>query len=422
MRIDSITLYNFRCYDEITLNFLPGTNLLIGPNGAGKTTLLEGLSIALGSLFLGIRGYGSRNIRPDDIRIIGHVYSGDISFERQFPVRVLATGEVFGQTMSWERILSGPHNRTSSKEAGEIKSLTQKIDSWIREGAKDVVLPLVAYYGNGRLWQEPRDTGDELDKEAQDRLSRFMGYYLAIDPRCSPRELMKWLKRQEWIAFKEKKEPKLLNVVKQSIISCIEGATKIDFDPQREELVLSFGNGKTLPFSTLSDGQRGIAALVGDLATRAARLNPQLAENVLSMTPGVVLIDEVDLYLHPKWQRTIIKNLEKVFPRVQFICTTHSPQVIGGIEPERVINLAGHTVTQTLGLDSNSILKEVMDANERDAYATELLAKIYKYIDENKLDKANASLNDLRNHAKGSDLETSRIETIIENLRALMNE
>lgn len=422
MRIDSITLYNFRCYDEITLHFSPGTNLLIGPNGAGKTTLLEALSIALGSLFLGIRGYGSRNIRLDDVRIIGHVYSGDISFERQFPVKVLATGEVFGQPMSWERILSGPHNRTSSKEAGEIKSLTQKIDAWIREGSKDVVLPLVAYYGNGRLWQEPRDTGDELDKENQDKLSRFMGYYLAIDPRCSPRELMKWLKRQEWIAFKEKQEPKLLNVVKQSLISCIEGATGVDFDPQREELVLSFINGKTLPFSTLSDGQRGIAALVGDLATRAARLNPQLAENVLSMTPGVVLIDEVDLYLHPKWQRTIIKNLEKVFPKVQFICTTHSPQVIGEIEPERVINLAGPAVTQTFGLDSNSILREVMGAEDRNAEAMKILANIYEYIEKNELDAANVELGKLRNCVSGTDSESARIESIIENLRALVNE
>jgi hypothetical protein len=93
-------------------------------------------------------------------------------------------------------------------------------------------------------------------------------------------------------------------------------------------LILHFKSGQRLPFSELSDGYRNVVAIVADLAIKAAMLNPQLAEKALDFTPGVVLIDELDLHLHPRWQRRIIEDLRRTFPKVQFICTTHSPFLI----------------------------------------------------------------------------------------------
>jgi predicted ATP-binding protein involved in virulence len=263
--------------------------------------------------------------------------------------------------------------------------------------------------------------GKTVNPDEKGDLSRFMGYYLAIDPRCSPKELMKWLKRQEWISYKQKRQPTGLMVVKRALVGCIEEASDIAFDPEREELVLFFKEGPELPFGMLSDGQRGIAALVGDLAMRASRLNPQFGESVLEETPGVVLIDEVDLYLHPKWQRTILGNLSYVFPKIQFVCTTHSPQVVGGIGPECIINLdtGAKSAGQSLGLDSNSVLRQIMGATERDTETLKLLERVYSKLEEDDLEGATAALDVVRARLRGPDSETVRLETTIHNLETL---
>jgi len=82
MRIDTLRLKNFRAYDDITFRFKPGVNVLIGPNAAGKTTVLEALSVALGSFFLGIRGYDSRHIKPEDVRVKANRIGEALTFEK----------------------------------------------------------------------------------------------------------------------------------------------------------------------------------------------------------------------------------------------------------------------------------------------------------------------------------------------------
>ena len=90
---------------------------------------------------------------------------------------------------------------------------------------------------------------------------------------------------------------------------------------------------RSLPFSFLSDGYRNMVAMVADIAVRCATLNPQLKEKSSQETPGVVLIDEIDLHLHPRWQRRVVNDLLRTFPRIQFFGTTHSPFVIQSLPP-----------------------------------------------------------------------------------------
>ncbi|MEO1075191.1 MAG: AAA family ATPase, partial [Bacteroidota bacterium] len=101
-----------------------------------------------------------------------------------------------------------------------------------------------------------------------------------------------------------------------------------------------FEDGRILPFDLLSDGQRSMLALAGDLAMRMTRLNPSLREDSVQQTPGVVLIDELDLHLHPLWQRQIVGDLRRTFPAVQFIATTHSPFIIQSLQPGELYDLA----------------------------------------------------------------------------------
>ena len=155
------------------------------------------------------------------------------------------------------------------------------------------------------------------------------------------------------------------------------------------------------PFDTLSDGQRGLIAMVADIARRACLLNPHLDEKVLEETPGIVLIDELDLHLHPKWQRSIVKNLKQTFPKIQFIATTHSPQIIGECRPEEIIVVTaaggkgGGGIDLSYGMDSNSILETIMDTRERDPDVEKMVDRLYLAIDENRFADAGRFLAEL---------------------------
>jgi predicted ATP-binding protein involved in virulence len=142
----------------------------------------------------------------------------------------------------------------------------------------------------------------------------------------------------ELISLQEGKPIRVLEAVKTAVQKCLPDCDQFYFDINRG-LLLARIHGKLLFFRNLSDGQRSMLAMVADIAYRMAQLNPHLLENVTLETPGVVLIDELDLHLHPKWQRTIVDNLRKTFPKVQFIATSHSPFIIQSLRPGELIDL-----------------------------------------------------------------------------------
>jgi predicted ATP-binding protein involved in virulence len=131
-------------------------------------------------------------------------------------------------------------------------------------------------------------------------------------------------------------------VVRRALVQIIPGVEDLYFDANLGEVILRFANGDQQPFMNLSDGQRAMLAVVGDLAQKAATLNPHLGADVLRETEGVVMIDELDLHLHPTWQRHVIEDLRTTFPKIQFICTTHSPFLIQSLRSgEELLMLEG---------------------------------------------------------------------------------
>src|SRR5947209_3801718 len=146
-------------------------------------------------------------------------------------------------------------------------------------------------------------------------------------------------------------------------------------DAERRQLCIDRGV-TTIPVRRLSDGERGTLALVLDLTRRLAQANPRMADPAAE-AEAVVLIDEIDLHLHPKWQRQIVGNLTATFPRFQFIATTHSPQIIGEVEHDRIQIIAQGQVyspTHSFGVDSSRVLEEVMEAGPRTEAIQELLS------------------------------------------------
>jgi predicted ATP-binding protein involved in virulence len=426
MRIDQLQLTGFRCFEQATFDFQPQFNLIVGENGSGKTSLLEALAVASGAWLTGIRGYDGRPIEPEDVRIVPHGANGEMTFEEVELTEVRASGRFPDDGITaWARSRKGTAGRTTRKEASEVTGQAEAAEAKVR-GGKAVILPLISYYGTGRLWDFPKDMKRELKvRQTKADLSRFEGYRTSVDRRCSPVAFAKWLRRQAWIAFQEEKETALGKVVKAAVVGCLEGGKRIWFSAKREQVLVEIAGHGVLPFENLSDGQRTMVAMVGDIAIKAAQLNPHLVDAALKETPGIVLIDELDLHLHPRWQRRVVHDLKRCFPRMQFFCTTHSPQIIGEARKEEVMILNPHGATTApvaFGADTNWILRHVMGGEERNSKVRKQIEAVDEALDNGELERAKQGVAKLLkpNMIGTSDEgEVARLESSIRNLEAL---
>jgi hypothetical protein len=198
------------------------------------------------------------------------------------------------------------------------------------------------------------------------------------------------------------------------------GAAHIDFVVGRAPALILRKGGTQLAFSQLSGGEQGLLVLVGDIARRLAITHPNLADPLQGR--GVVLIDEVELHLHPHWQRTLIPDLERTFPNLQFIVTTHSPQVLSLIPRAQVVLLRDFQRVEqpphTLGRDSNAILWEVMGVEPYPPFAAEKVRRVARLIDEERWPEARAALADLVDDFGPHDAEVVRLGSMMEFLAA----
>lgn len=364
MRIDRLTVKNFRGFSNSELVLHPNFSLVVGENGAGKTAVLEALSISAGSWFLGLRGFDTRHIRSDDVRLKGFTTNDGTNWESQYPCVVEAQGKVLGKHITWRRSLNFAGGRTTYGDARSIKDLAAKCDEQVKDGDTEFSLPIISYYGTGRLWNIPREhakvsSGDKIKRK--ESLSRLTAYRNSVDPRLSVSDLVEWFARQSWMTFQNKGvDSPPFSVAKKALTQNIQNAKDVYFDAALGEVIVEFCDGIRQPFNNLSDGQRCMLALVGDIARKAAALNPHLRGRILLETPGIVMIDELDLHLHPKWQRQVIEDLRTTFPKLQFVCTTHSPYLIQSLRSgEELVMLDGQPMAQLGDLSLGEIAQGI---------------------------------------------------------------
>jgi predicted ATP-binding protein involved in virulence len=169
--------------------------------------------------------------------------------------------------------------------------------------------------------------------------SRTVGYRNCLDSQSDHHLFEEWFKTLELSSLQKKKKIGILESVRTAVKDCVQNTRHIYFDIDNDELMFDFQNDERCPFSNLSDGYKNMVGMVADIAHRAARLNPHFGEDAAKQSSGVVLIDEIDLHLHPKWQRKVVSDLKRTFPNIQFIATTHSPFIIQQMEPGEVIDL-----------------------------------------------------------------------------------
>jgi predicted ATP-binding protein involved in virulence len=373
MRIDRLLIKNFKGFQDREFSFHREFNLVVGVNGMGKTSLLDALSVSMGAWFLGFRGGVTRHIGAQEV-LLRH-FEGESknarsrrrlrgNWEAQYPCSVEAVGEVIGAHLSWVRSLNTPSGRTTSGEAKSIRGVATQADTAVRKGG-DVVLPLLSYYGTGRMWNAPVEQSQVRNEKAlvgKERFSRLSAYRHSIDPNLSVAQLIKWIAHEDWAAYQQRAAPSpTYTLVRKAIVGCVENARDLYFDAGRGELILEMEGQCRQPFNNLSDGQRCMLAMVGDIAQKAVTLNPHLGSRVLEQTSGVVLIDELDLHLHPRWQRRVIEDLRRTFPQIQFFATTHSPFLIQSLRSgEELTMLSGEPAAQLANMTLDEIAQGIM--------------------------------------------------------------
>lgn len=364
MKIKRLHLRNFHGFKNEELSFSEKFTVLIGDNGTGKTAILDGIAVALGGFLTGIADVSSRNILPSEVRLCRFLQGNSLTIEPQYPVEVSCVATIQNKEYSWDRALNSKKGKTTRKNAVDIINYAMDLQRKVSSGEK-VVLPVFAYHGTGRLWAQTSDTLDELYESG----SRMLGYRNCLNPISNEKLFTKWFKKMKFIALEEGKEPGEYTAVRRAIESCIcgmeedgkESKISIDYKIKEDEIRVAFGDSKILPFRMLSDGYRNAIGMVADIAFRAAVLNPHLEESAALETPGIVLIDELDLHLHPKWQQRIVEDLKRTFPKIQFITTTHSPFIIQSLDVGELRVLDPVGIDGGLGEYENMSIEDVTE-------------------------------------------------------------
>ncbi len=392
MRIDHLTIRNFKGFEEKEFSFmrdsstdgrvreesLPQTNgsfhVLIGENGSGKSTALDALAVALGVWFVARPGAEWRSIRPEDARLVVTKTGDTVRFDPVPDVFVAAEGTIGGQIVKWRRV--GPAVHSTGRDPGQI-AVGDLLSRTSKE--ENLSLPILGYYGTGRAWLSPKERTSNFEPNLT-KVSRFDAYNNCLDGRIRDKELQQWFLFEAVEAAQRGKKREGMIAVENAILSCMPGATGLRFDGDRREIVATVQDGEK-PFYSLSDGQRSMLSLVADVAIKAVILNPHLGRDAAKLSPGVVLIDELDLHLHPKWQQRVVEDLRTAFPNIQFICTTHSPFIVQTLRAGELINLDAQPLQDVSNLSIGQIARGLMGVPQTDVSpryeAMKLAAKDY---------------------------------------------
>lgn len=415
MKIDKIKIVNFKIFDETEFKFDENFNIIIGINGSGKTSLLRALAISLA-------GWANAYIKhKDNLRPIEENEVREIQIDGRFD----KTKETFIKTWGSVGIIDryGNYRRNSEyilkrrKIENEDTSLSADIKYYRSSDnyplnfsnlSSDILrhiekgnyfdLPIIAFYECNRLWLSENELNIEASAKAQ--YSRFDPYVDCFHTGADHKAIGEWLLKYELVKLQQKKETPVLEAIKNAARNALENCTDISFDFKEGRVIVDFEDDKSIPFEHLSDGQRTLLGLFCDIARRAAILNPHFEGEANELTNGVVLIDELDLHLHPKWQMNIIGNLRKTFPNIQFICTTHSPILLRSIEKEKIIILENGEQSKleffTKGRDINSILSDLMGVSKRTKEYEDKVDNLFGFLEDENIEKSEEILNELK--------------------------
>ena len=388
MKVKQLKINSFRGIKHLTLDFdFNEPTVFIGINGVGKSSILDCLAILL-SWFIA---------RIQNSRGAG-IYFTDLDINSQNKIGTYNEITVYNsdlQDISWTvtRVKRNIKKRIYNTHLGALKSLVESIHSKIEVDSK-TSLPLAVYYPTNRA------VLDVPLRIKQKHLFEPMNAYdsALTKGKIDFRRFFEWFRNREDLENQDyrhnlKAEPdRQLEAVRQAIYQILVGFSNLRVERSPLRMTLE-KEGEKLIVNQLSDGEKCLLAMVGDLARRLAIANPSYQDALQG--EAVVLIDEIELHLHPEWQRKIISVLKRTFPNCQFIITTHSPQVLSNVQPENIYvlestdeGIVAKKPSSSFGRDSNSILEDIMGVPERPQEIKEDILRIFRLIESGNLTEA----------------------------------
>ncbi|MFP5273268.1 AAA family ATPase [Coleofasciculus sp.] len=445
MHIDELHIQNFRCFQEIHFKFSPdNTAILIGINGSGKSAILDCIAALLIQLEIRILKIELTDLFESDtvykkinkILTIDDIKLGNKEFYASIKISLDSNNEI-----CWY-IQKNINQQEIPGNYDQVNHYIEYLRQQLQEENQALNLPLLIYYRTHRmiLGTQPIDLDDLDITIIQCKINQLNAYRGAFNPEIKNfQDFLIWFRQEEdyenEIRLRQDnayRNPNL-EVIRKAIevflaefpdnhfhnlrVVRSKSQRNIDFtrNPVSPSLTIT-KNNQDFKLEQLSDGEKMLLMLVTDLARRLAIANPGLGVNALE-GKGIVLIDEIDLHLHPQWQRIVIPSLTRTFPNCQFIVTTHSPQVLSNVKRENVFILEDYQLVEvtphTYGRDSNSILYELMGVKERPNQVQEKINACFALIDEDKIEEAKTKLQELAELLGENDPEVVRGQTLI---------
>lgn len=376
MKIISLELENFRCFEKFKIEFSKQENVhvIIAENMVGKSALMAALRIAANSYTSGLKM--EWQLQRKDHRIIGNNPITDITPDVAIITKAILLGSNGNNLESnWKKFKTksqGEKTKIEVLDGVDPRKESKKIYKLVIEGK--AIQPLLSFIGTEYIHVESSNTvnwiinGESID-----------GYKGCFEDKSIKKFLFNWIGRIDGILNEISRKPILAETyqdIPENAMTVFQDAVKailpdievIIWSADEKQPFVKLQNGEIRPFDMLSDGYRYLILLAGELATRAFLLNKHLGKEVLQKTHGLVIIDEFGIHLHPALQNDALNRLQKTFPKVQFIVSTHSPLLLNGLKKEQVhilsIDSKGQRTSSNpeediIGLGANEILTKI---------------------------------------------------------------
>ncbi|MEP3654458.1 MAG: AAA family ATPase [Litorimonas sp.] len=410
MKIKQLNVANLRAFDQASFEFDPKFTLLVGVNGVGKTTTLEALRICLSRLLPKFTASRSRadDFDNNDIQVGASALTVDFDFS--------INGDPHQLLIHKQREQHRPDKpgsvRQETIDTPDREILTPEFGSSTKAFKEADKQPVAVYFATRRSL-----VSDEQPKSGRASGGKATAYADALVERpLRLAELAFWMHAQDVLSAELPRAKLHLDAMRAAASRFLPDCSDLRAEVVERPSLLVEKYGHTLDVRQLSDGERSMLALVLDLARRLSQANPGLDDPVRD-GQGIVLIDEIDLHLHPQWQRKVIRQLTETFPSCQFIATTHSPQVIGEVPHEQIQMIKDGKVvspTRSFGIDSSRVLEELMDTAPRNKSVQEQIGEIALLVMAKKSDEATAKIESLAREIGESDPEIVRARTLLD--------
>lgn len=431
MKIEQLSLINYRGFEHLDIDLETDITVIAGVNGVGKSSVLNALAVLLSRTLVEFTPTQARpsNFAEDDIQHDHSTLGASLRLlvdAQTFNAGILRARESESDRFVFlrqELIPVGVELQSFAEQwsrlilTGDAIEGMQETRTALRE-MKQYPQPPIAVYFSPRRQLPGRPRALPVPKPF-DPSDAYRGALIGED--VDLREFMHWFHTQDTLDTEEgAPREAVLNSLRTVVNELVPEFTNLRIEQEPRLGLVVDKEGKPLYLHQLSDGERGLLAVVFDLTRRLAIANPE-SENPIRDGVALVLLDEVELHLHPKWQRDVLRKLKLIFAACQFVVTTHSPLVLGEVEARCIRFLkwdrgkVAVTVPQeALGLDANRILLELMEASARNEAIEEELEELFVWIDDEQFDKAREAMKRLREKLGERDPELTRANTLLE--------